>query len=128
MPILRLAYTTQFLIAIMAIFLIWGQVGGQTHLDAMPWYFKLGLGAGAAYAIVKATAAAVARESAWNGGTLRWCGILVALLIACGMMSYYAHLYWEPDDQQQDTQDEGQIGQMWGGPLVRGRPPGRLLP
>lgn len=113
MPILRLAYATQFLIAIVAVFLIWGQVGGQTHLDAIPWYFKLGTGAGAAYAIVRATAAAVSRDSVWNAGTLRWCGILIALLIGCGMLSYYAHLYWEPTDQpQDDSQDAAQISDL----------------
>ena len=44
MPILRLAYTTQFLIALIAVFVLWSQVGGQSHIDLMPWYFKLGLG------------------------------------------------------------------------------------
>src|ERR1035437_9599419 len=30
MPILRLAYSTQFLIALMAVFVLWSQVGGQS--------------------------------------------------------------------------------------------------
>ena len=67
MPILRLAYATQFLIALIAVFVLWSQVGGQRHLDLMPWYFKLGLGGGAALAVVKATAAAVA-EAAGTAG------------------------------------------------------------
>jgi|SRR6185437_11732986 hypothetical protein len=113
MPVLRLAYATQFLIAIATVFLVWGQVGGQTHLDAIPWYLKLCAGTGAAYAIVRATAAAVSRDSVWNGGTLRWGGILIALLIGCGLLSYYSHLYWEPADQpQDDSQDAGQIGEL----------------
>jgi hypothetical protein len=105
MQILRLAYTTQFLIALMAIFLVWGQVGGQSHLDLMPWFLKLALGAGAAFAIVKATAAAVSREPAWNGGTLKWFGILLALLIGCGLATYYVHMNLEDDqsDEQDDT-------------------------
>jgi hypothetical protein len=36
MPILRLAYTTLYLIAIIAVFVVWSQVGGQGHLDLMP--------------------------------------------------------------------------------------------
>ena len=48
MHTLRLAYATQFLIAVIAIYVLWSQVGGQSHLDLMPWYVKLGLGAGAA--------------------------------------------------------------------------------
>lgn len=104
MQLLRLAYTTQFLIALLAVFFLWSEVGGQTHLDLMPWYLKLGLGGGAAYACVKATAAAVSSKNAWEGGTLKWVGILIALLIGCGLASYYYHVYGEQDDQ--DDQDE----------------------
>jgi hypothetical protein len=105
MPILRLAYSTQFLIAVIAIFVLWSQVGGQSHLDLMPWYLKLGLGAGAAFATVKATAAAVSADRPWNGGSLKWFGITLALLIGCGLASYYYHVYGETDeDDQDDTQ------------------------
>jgi len=105
MPILRLAYSTQFLLALIAVFVLWSQVGGQSHLDLMPWYLKLGLGAGAAFAGVRATMAAVAHEHAWNGSVLKWFGIMLALLVGCGLASYYYHLYGETDeDEQQDTQ------------------------
>ena len=105
MPILRLAYATQFLIALIAIFVLWSQVGGQSHLDLMPWYLKLGLGAGAAFATVKASAAAVSHAHAWNGATLKWFGITLALLLGCGLASYYYHVYGETDeDEEQDTQ------------------------
>jgi len=103
MPILRLAYTTQFLLALLAVFELWSQVGGQSHLDLMPWYLKLVLGAGAALATVRATAAAVSHERPWNGQTLRWLGILAALLIGCGLASYYYHVYEEQQDQEDDT-------------------------
>ena len=102
MPILRLAYSTQFLIALIAVFVLWSQVGGQNHLDLMPWYLKLGLGAGAAFAVVKATAAAVAHDHAWNGPTLKWFGIVLALLVGCGLASYYYHVYGETDEEDQD--------------------------
>ena len=105
MPLLRLAYATQFLIAVMAVFALWSQVGGQGHLDLMPWYVKLGFGSGAAFAVVKATAAAVAADQPWNGRTLKWLGILLALLIGCGVATYYVHMYDESDeeDDQQNT-------------------------
>ena len=103
MPILRLAYTTQFLIALIAVFLLWSQIGGQSHLDLMPWYLKLGLGGGAAFAVVRATMAAVAREAAWNGGTLKWCGILLALGIGCGLATLYVHNNLEDDET--DSED-----------------------
>jgi hypothetical protein len=102
MPILRLAYATQFLIAVIAVFMLWSQVGGQSHLDLMPWYLKLGLGVGAAFAVVKATLAAVAGPTGWNGGSVKWVGILVALLLGCGLASFYYHVYGESDEEQQD--------------------------
>ena len=104
MSILRLAYATQFLIALIAVFVLWSQVGGQSHLDLMPWYLKLALGAGAALAVVKATAAAVSHEHAWNGRTLKWLGIMAALLVGCGLASYYCHMYLETDEE--DDQQE----------------------
>lgn len=101
MHTLRLAYATQFLIAVIAIYVLWSQVGGQSHLDLMPWYVKLGLGAGAALAAVKATVAAVSQENAWNGRTLKWFGILLVLLLGCGLASYYCHLYLEDNGEDQ---------------------------
>ena len=101
MPILRLAYTTQFLIALIAIFVLWSQVGGQSHLDLVPWYLKLGLGVGGAFSAAKATAAAVARERVWNGQSLRWLGLMLACLLGCGLASYSAHLSEETDEEDQ---------------------------
>jgi hypothetical protein len=101
---LRLAYATQYLIALIVMLLLWSQVGGPDHFDLTPWYFKLVLTAGAAFAIVKATAAAVSRESAWNLGTVRWLGVLVVILIACGMVTLWVHRNLEDDPSgQEDT-------------------------
>lgn len=104
MPLLRLAYSALFLIALIAVFVLWSEVGGQGHLDLMPWYLKLALGGGAAFACVKATAAAVNGKQAWNGRSLRWCGIVLVLLLCCGLASYYYHLYGESDDE--DSPDD----------------------
>ena len=106
MAILRLAYSTQFLIALNAVFVLWSQVGGQSHLDLLPWSVKLGLGLAAAYGVVRATAASVSGERAWNSHTVRWLGITLAVLAACGYATYYAHMNLEESDdadQQQDT-------------------------
>lgn len=77
MPVLRLAYITQFLIALIAVFVLWSQVGGQAHLDLLPWYVKLGLGAGAAFVVVMATIEAVSGRrrgtpEASNGSRSCW--------------------------------------------------------
>ena len=105
MPILRLAYSTLFLIAVMAVFVLWSQVGGQSHLDLVPWPIKLGLGLAAAYGVVRATAASVAGDRAWNGHMVRWLGLTLAVLAACGYASYYAHMNLEESDDADQPQD-----------------------
>jgi hypothetical protein len=111
MPTLRLAYATLYLIALIAVFVLWSQVGGQSHLDVMPWYLKLGFSAATAFAIVKTTAAAVSQEHAWNAQTLKWFGILLVLLMGCGLASYYCHIYLEdqPDDQVDTPTQQGRL-------------------
>ena len=104
MRILRLAYVAEFFVAVIAVFVVWDEVGGQSHLDMMPWYLKLALGVGAALAAVKATVAAVERDRAWNSRSVRWFGILLALLFACGVATYYYHLL---EVEEQDEEDQG---------------------
>lgn len=107
----RLAYAFEFLVALIAVYVLWSEVGGQSHLDLMPWYLKLGLGVGAAVAAVKATDAAVSHEHPWNGHTLKWFGITLVLLLGCGLASYYSHLYLEDngDDQGDDNTAVGAL-------------------
>jgi len=111
--VLRLAYSTQLLIAVITVFVLWAQVGGQSHLDLMPWYLKLALGGGAAFACVKATAAAVSHERAWNASSLKWVGITLALLVGCGLASYYYHVYGEAEegDEEDSQQSSSLIGE-----------------
>src|SRR5579862_4961481 len=82
--VFRLFYAIEFLIALIATYTVWSQVGGQGHLDMMAWYWKLALGVGISYATVKATAAAVSARRAWNSRTLRWISIILALGLVCG--------------------------------------------
>ena len=98
---LRIVYAAEFLLALIAVFTAWSQIGGQGHLDLMAWYLKLPLGLLMAYAIVRATSAAAGDEHAWNIRTIRWMGILILAAVAAGIATYYAHLY-EPADEEQD--------------------------
>ncbi len=94
---LRLAYMTEFLIALVAVLDLWTQVGGQSHLDLMPWYTKLSLTMALALTIVFGTMSAAAHERAWNAKTITC--LLLALMIAGGMAAttFYYHVH-ENDD------------------------------
>jgi cytochrome c biogenesis factor len=97
---LRIAYVCEFLLALLAITVVWGQVGGQDHLDLMPWYDKLVLTFALALVIVLGTVAAVSRERAWNG--LSMVCLAIAILIACamGVVTYYYHLHEDDQDTE----------------------------
>jgi len=97
---LRIAYAIQFVVTWMAGFEIWAQVGGQGHLDLMPWHWKLLLSGGLAFVTVKATAAAVDRDRFWNRLTSAWLAAAAILAIAMGLLSYYEHLH-EPEEEEE---------------------------
>src|SRR4051794_36627170 len=101
--LLRVVYIAEFLLALIAVFTAWSQIGGQPHLDLMAWYLKLPLGTLMAYAVVRATAAAASEDRTWNSRTLRWTGILALLAFLAGLVTYYTHLY-EPEDEDTDPQ------------------------
>jgi len=96
--LLRLAYVSEFLLAILSVLTLWSQVGGQDHLDLMPWYTKLVLTLAMALSIVMATASAVAHEHAWNAKTIT--SLLFALLVGLAMagVTYYYHLHEDDVD------------------------------
>ena len=98
---LRIAYTLQFVLTLMAIFEVWSQVGGQGHLDLMPWYWKLLLANGLSLATVRATAAAVHRDKFWNIRTSVWLGAALILIITMGLLTYYEHLHEPPDEGEE---------------------------
>src|SRR5271154_930541 len=93
--LLRAIYGIEFLMALVAALTFWNYVGGPTHLDYVPWEWKGILSLGVAVCAVKITAAG-SRAIA-----LRWLAIATVLVIACGLLSYYAHSK-EPQDQGND--------------------------
>ena len=88
--ILRLAYVSQFLLALLAVIALWEHAGGAGHLDLMPWYTKLGLTAGMALVTVMGTASAVAHERAWNAKT-------IACLLLAPLGYYLSYLAATPE-------------------------------
>ena len=100
---LRLLYSFEFLIALITVFTVWSQVGGQAHLDMMPWYTKLLCGVAGAWSFVRLTAGLVEEEKVWNSRTVRWLAALLAIGIVMGGVTLYYHLH-EPSDEP-DTDD-----------------------
>ena len=100
---LRLAYMLEFLLALLTILSLWSEVGGQSHLDVMPWYTKMVLTLALALLTVAGTASAVAHEHAWNAKTLACLLLALALMVGMGAVTYYYHLH-ENDDA--DSSDE----------------------
>jgi SNF family Na+-dependent transporter len=89
----------------MVVLYVWSEVGGPSHMDLIPWYWKLGLALGSSIAIVRATAALVEEERAWNPKSLRWLLVILSFAISIAMVTYYCHLH-EPAEAEPDTMEE----------------------
>jgi hypothetical protein len=100
---LRWAYALEFLIAIIAIITLWGEVGGEGHLDLIPWYTKLAGILGWSWCCVGLTAGVVEQKKIWTGRTIRWLLSIILLTAAMAGITYYYHLHEEPDDGGEDT-------------------------
>jgi hypothetical protein len=96
--LLRLAYALEFLIALIAIISLWSEIGGEGHLDLMPWYIKLGCIVGLAWCCVRFTAALVERQEVWTRRTISWFAGILLFCIAMAGITYYYHLHEEQDD------------------------------
>jgi hypothetical protein len=113
---LRIAYVCEFLLALLAISVVWGQVGGQDHLDLMPWYDKFVPIFALALVTVTGTIAAVSRERAWNGISIACLVMALLLLCAMGAVTYYYHVH---EDQDQDS--DNTTGVAYASPYSPGR-------
>jgi hypothetical protein len=96
--LLRAAYGIEFLVALFATFEFWSQVGGQTHLDLMAWWWKFGLSLALAAAVVKLTAVSARQERLVSKATAFWALVVLLLLLTGGFVTYYYHQH-EPRDE-----------------------------
>ena len=102
-PYLRLVYIGEFMLAVIAVLSLWSQVGGQEHLDLMPWYLKLVFTVALALIAVFGTVAAVSHADAWNAKAIAF--LILGLLVACamGFVTYYYHLHENDEDTDDDA-------------------------
>jgi len=96
--LLRLAYVCEFLIALVAIFTAWSEIGGQASLDLMHWGWKLGLSLPLAAAIVGYSASLLSEESIWTLRSARWLTAVIVLLLGMGIVTYYYSLQVDNGD------------------------------
>ena len=99
---LRFAYAGEFLIALMCVFTVWSQVGGQGHLDLLPWYIKLVCALALSWSTVRLTAGMVEQEKAWNRRTRGWLLAIVATSMVMAAITFYYHLHEVPDEPDTD--------------------------
>lgn len=100
---LRLAYFVEFLIALIAIISLWSEVGGENHLDLVPWHIKLGCILGLAWCCVRFSASLVEQQHIWTGRTIRWFAGILLFCLLMGGITYYYHLHEEQDDGDEDN-------------------------
>ncbi len=100
---LRLAYALEFFIALIAIVSLWSEIGGEGHLDLMPWYLKLGCISGLAWCCVRFTASLVEQQEVWTRRSIAWFAGILLFCIAMGGITYYYHLHEDPDDGDEDS-------------------------
>jgi len=99
---LRLAYCVVFLLAILSVFTFWSEVGGQGHLDLMPWYTKMICVLVSAWCCVKLTAGMVEEPSVWNRRTVAWLAGLILISFTMAAITFYYHLHEETDQPDSD--------------------------
>jgi hypothetical protein len=85
----RLAYAIEFLVAVLATFTAWSEIGGQDALDAMHWGWKLGFGLALSAAVVGYTAAITTSEGLWTMRSARWLTLILVLLAGMGVVTYF---------------------------------------
>ena len=98
----RFAYACEFLIALLAVFTVWSEVGGQGHLDLLPWYVKLAGALGMSWGIVRFTAGMAEEEKAWNRTSVLWLSLMISMAFVMLAITYYYHLHEVPDENDSD--------------------------
>ena len=99
--LLRVVYAFEFLVALIAIFTAWSEIGGQAALDLMHWGWKLGLSLALAGTIVAYTAALASEDSIWSFRSARWLTALIIVTVVMGGVTYYYVMQEEASDSDE---------------------------
>ena len=96
--LLPVLYAIEFLLTLIAVYTVWGELGGQDYLDYMPWYWKAGIGFTTAVAAVRLTAGIAVAGPASRRRITLWVLLLAVLAICAGLVTYYYQVN-EPDQE-----------------------------
>ncbi|MBV9081031.1 MAG: hypothetical protein JOZ62_00015 [Acidobacteriaceae bacterium] len=99
--LLRVAYAFEFLVALIAIFTAWSEVGGQGALDLMHWGWKLGFSVALAAAIVAYTGDILSSETIWTLRSARWLTLILILIAAMAVVTYFYSLQEESGESDE---------------------------
>ena len=106
MPVMswrRFAYAAEFLVALLVVFDVWSQVGGQGHLDLIAWHLKFACAFAMSCCVVGFTAGIAEQDKIWNRRTRVWFLGMLLLAMVMGGITYYYHLHEVPDET--DSED-----------------------
>ncbi len=99
--LLRVLYVIEFFVALLAIFTAWSEIGGQAALDLMNWGFKLGFSLLLAGSVVSYSAALANSDSLWTLRSVRWLSIIVLIILAMGIVTYFYVLQEEAGESDE---------------------------
>ena len=101
--LLRLAFVFEFLVALVAIFTAWSEIGGQAALDSMTWFWKFGFSLLLAASIVGYSSAIALEQNFWTLRSARWLTGMLLIVFAMGVVTYYFQLQVESGEGDENT-------------------------
>ena len=107
--LLRLAYAFEFLVALVAVFTAWSEIGGQAALDLMNWAWKLGFSLAVAGSVVGYTMALVSEDSPWTLRSARWLTAIIVIVAAVAVITYYYAL----QEDSGGSDETGNVSASW---------------
>jgi Na+/proline symporter len=99
---LRLAYSVEYVLALLVSVELWAQIGGQGHMDLIAWYLKLPCILLQAWCVVRFTAGIVENPKVWTMRTRWWFACLVLTAVIMAGITFYYHLHEVTDEQDSD--------------------------
>jgi hypothetical protein len=114
LKLLRLAYVCEFLLALVAIFTGWSEIGGQATLDLMHWSFKLVFSLALAGSVVAWSAAIIKEDALWTLRSARWFTAIIVLLCAMAAITVFYALQVESGDSDESTSPHHAISSSFG--------------